>query len=270
MMNIIYRVFQKTNSDEYNSSFCIRDDRIILDQNIINCESREHFKDIMRSIYGKDIKFANSKSLKPGDLFIIIIAEDAWNADEWLNLQGYACAQCDKIFKANKYNTFRLSSSNIEYLSKLCNPLFKKQEAELTSAVFDCMNCRDEYYKNKVEEYNEYLKSTLNEECIPDIYLDREQLYDEWNKGYIYMITKKSTGEFYVGQTNIVPIFRWGQHLKTSRFPIENLVDYKFEVLEEVPDKHLLFNKEAYWINKMHDQNPELCLNKTLPKFEKM
>ena len=38
--------------------------------------------------------------------------------------------------------------------------------------------------------------------------------------------------------------------------------------LEEVSDKHLLLNREAYWINKMHDQNPELCLNKNLPKFE--
>ena len=116
--------------------------------------------------------------------------------------------------------------------------------------------------------YNDYLQNTLNEEYIPDIYLDREHLYSTWDKGYIYIITKKSTGEFYVGQTNIVPIFRWGQHLKTARFPIENLVDYKFEVLEEVSDKHLLLNREAYWINKMHDQNPELCLNKNLPKFE--
>ena len=124
-------------------------------------------------------------------------------------------------------------------------------------------------HKNKqVKEYNDYLQNTLNEEYIPDIYLDREHLYSTWDKGYIYIITKKSTGEFYVGQTNIVPIFRWGQHLKTARFPIENLVDYKFEVLEEVSDKHLLLNREAYWINKMHDQNPELCLNKNLPKFE--
>lgn len=269
-MNIIYRVFQKTNSDEYNGIYIVRNDRIILDQNIINCKNREHFKDIMRSMYGENIKFSNSKSVKPGDLFIIIIAEDAWDADEWLTVQEYRCAQCGKIFKTNKYNKFRLSSSDLKYLSDLCSPLFKEQEAELTSVVFDCMNCRDEYYKDKVKEYNKYLQSTLSDEVIPSIYLSRNQLYDEWNKGYIYMITKKSTGEFYVGQTNIVPIFRWGQHLKTSRFPIENLVDYKFEVLEEVPDKHLLLNREAYWINKMHDQNPELCLNKTLPKFEKM
>ena len=267
-MNIVYRVFQKTDSDEYNGSFCIRDDRIILDQNIINCASREHFKDIMRSIYGEDIKFANSKSLKPGDLFIIIIAEDAWDGEEWLNVQEYKCAQCGKSFKTNKYNRFRLTPPNLEYLSKLCGPLFKEQEAELSGAVFDCVECYTEYYNNKVKEYNDYLQNTLNEEYIPDIYLDREHLYSTWDKGYIYIITKKSTGEFYVGQTNIVPIFRWGQHLKTARFPIENLVDYKFEVLEEVSDKHLLLNREAYWINKMHDQNPELCLNKNLPKFE--
>ena len=43
-MNIVYRVFQKTDSEEYNGSFCIRDDRIILDQNIINSLRLEETK----------------------------------------------------------------------------------------------------------------------------------------------------------------------------------------------------------------------------------
>ena len=52
--------------------------------------------------------------------------------------------------------------------------------------------------------------------------------------GYIYKITKRSTGEFYIGETTYVPIFRWGQHLLTERFNIDNIKDYIFEVIDIV------------------------------------
>jgi hypothetical protein len=84
--------------------------------------------------------------------------------------------------------------------------------------------------------------------------------------GYIYKISKKSTEEFYVGQTIYVPIFRWGQHLLTERFNIQNIDDYVFEILEVVKNKKLLNERETYWINKCRDENPELSLNIIIPK----
>lgn len=79
--------------------------------------------------------------------------------------------------------------------------------------------------------------------------------------GYIYKITKKSTGEFYVGQTIYVPVFRWGQHLKTERFDIKNILDYQFEVIEIVPKGENILEREKYWIQKMYLENPALSLN---------
>lgn len=79
--------------------------------------------------------------------------------------------------------------------------------------------------------------------------------------GYIYLITKKSTGQFYVGQTSYVPIFRWGQHLKTERFPVENIEDYTFEVLEIVPTGENILEREKHWIQEMYKSDPELSLN---------
>lgn len=79
--------------------------------------------------------------------------------------------------------------------------------------------------------------------------------------GYIYKISKKSTQEFYVGKTIYAPIFRWGQHLKSERFPIDEIVDYKFEVLEIVPKDVSLSEREDYWIHKCYNEDPEKSLN---------
>ena len=79
--------------------------------------------------------------------------------------------------------------------------------------------------------------------------------------GYIYKISKKSTGEFYIGQTMYAPVFRWGQHLKTERFPIENITDYRFEVIEIVPLGCNILEREKYWIQKFYRDNPEKSLN---------
>ena len=69
-----------------------------------------------------------------------------------------------------------------------------------------------------------------------------------------------------MGQTKYIPIFRWGQHLKTDRFKINNIEDYRFEVLEVVKDRNILSEREAYWINEKKSKNPKLSLNVVIPK----
>ena len=57
------------------------------------------------------------------------------------------------------------------------------------------------------------------------------------------------------------PVFRWGQHLKTERFPIKNITDYKFEVIEIVPKTENILEREKYYIQKFYKENPEKSLN---------
>lgn len=86
-------------------------------------------------------------------------------------------------------------------------------------------------------------------------------MFTEDIAGYIYKISKKSTGEFYIGQTIYAPVFRWGQHLKTARFPIKDITDYKFEVIEIVPKTENILEREKYYIQKYYRENPEKSLN---------
>ena len=79
--------------------------------------------------------------------------------------------------------------------------------------------------------------------------------------GYIYKISKKSTNEFYVGKTIYVPVFRWGQHLKTERFPLNKIDDYNFEILEIVKTGDDLSKREDFWIHECFKLDPDKSLN---------
>lgn len=52
-----------------------------------------------------------------------------------------------------------------------------------------------------------------------------------------------------------------GQHLKTERFPIKNITDYKFEVIEIVPKTENILEREKYYIQKYYRENPDKSLN---------
>ncbi len=109
-------------------------------------------------------------------------------------------------------------------------------------------------------KYQEKERRNLRPEDDKEFYVSRD-MFTEQVAGYIYLITKKSTGEFYVGQTVYAPIFRWGQHLKTERFDIKGILDYQFEVIEIVPKGENILEREKYWIQKKYKENPSLSLN---------
>ncbi|MDE6150259.1 MAG: GIY-YIG nuclease family protein [Ruminococcus sp.] len=81
--------------------------------------------------------------------------------------------------------------------------------------------------------------------------------------GFIYIITNKSTGTYYIGKSESIPTRRWNEHLRKI-FPIENITDYKFETLEVVPKSVDLSKREQYYIEKYYKNDPEKILNRQI------
>lgn len=52
-----------------------------------------------------------------------------------------------------------------------------------------------------------------------------------------------------------------GQHLKTDRFPIKDIIDYQFEVIEIVPQSENILEREKFHIQRCYRENPEKSLN---------
>lgn len=259
-MNIIYRVYKIINDN--NSLF--EASKQILNQDVIMCNSQEDFKEAIKLIYGDDIKFKHTKDLKVGDLFVSIVSYDCYNAEQYVCVQDFICDNCGKPFKSNERNLIRLHANYS--LERICKPLYDEKAKEIENYKYCCGSCQREHEEKLKEEFTNYARDN---NYVSEFWVDR---YDTFSNkecyGYIYMISKKSTGEFYVGQTNAVPMFRWAQHLKTERFKIENITDYVFEILEKVKYKKDINDREAYWINKKYNENPELSLNIMKPKVK--
>ena len=253
-MEIIYRVYEIDDDNGYK-------DKTIIDQTICLCNSREHFKDIMRELYNpKKVHFANSRKLEIGDIYINIISENCNNTEQYFIVEEYTCAYCNKNFKSNKRLLLKFRDN--WRLNFACSEKYQENISEIENMCFCSNYCRNTKTNNMFQEYQEYAK---NNDLMQDHWINRES-FNKYKSGYIYMISKKSTNEFYVGQTRNVPIFRWGQHLLTRRFNYDNIQDYVFEVLEAVENLDKLNEREAYWINKNRNENPELSLNIMIPK----
>lgn len=253
-MEIIYRVYEIIDDNGYK-------DKIMLDQTICCCNSREHFKEIMKDMYSpKKVNFANSSKLDIGSIYINIISENCNNTEQYFIVEDYTCSCCNKNFKSNKKLLLKFNGS--WRLKWACSEKYQENIHEIENMVFCSNYCRDKKTKDLISEYQEYAK---NNDLMQDHWISKES-FKKYKSGYIYMITKKTTNEFYVGQTRYVPIFRWGQHLLTKRFELENIEDYIFEVLEIVEHLDMLNERESYWINKKRNENPELSLNIMIPK----
>lgn len=259
-MKIIYRVYEKGDGP---SGFWGNYDNI-LNQEVCFCNDRNHFKEIMKSMYGENIAFKNSKKLEPGTPYIVIISENCYEAEAYVSVMDYTCSCCGKQFKAIP-RALRTIRSTWEF-DRLNHELFLKRKDEIDSLVFCSSACQE----NKIQQIKQEFEA-FNEEndMVPDFYVDKETFSNN-HHGYIYKITKRSTGEFYVGQSKYCPIFRWGQHLTTERFNIKNITDYIFEVLDVVDwdNRNQLLAKEAYWINHERNKDPERCLNNQIPNDE--
>lgn len=259
MLEILYRIYQVATEEErkrnleldlnfgiFSSTSKCENNELLMD--CLICDSREQFKEIMKSEYGENISFKYSKKLKEGDVYCIIIGEHCYDTEKYFNKVTFKCDHCGSEVTTYVRKPIYIDDWTIK--RDLCNI----QEYSLRR--FCCPMCRDQYVKKEIAR----MKSE-NSDYLEESYITRDAFTNENLAGYIYKITKKATGEFYVGQTVYLPIFRWGQHLKTDRFKVDNILDYQFETIELVPKGTNLLEREKYWIQKCYVENPEKSLN---------
>lgn len=255
MLEIIYRIYEVADEETalrnldkdlefglYSSTSKSQNIELLMDCMI--CDSREHFKEIIRSEYGENISFRYSKKLKSGDLYCIIVGEHCYNTERYFNKVTFTCDCCGATIETYYGKAIYFSDYEIR------NNFYNIQE--YADKRFCCYKCK--------QVYEERVKRELRPDDEQEFFIKKD-MFTENIAGYIYLITKKSTGEFYVGQTAYAPVFRWGQHLKTERFPIKQIKDYKFEVLEIVPKSENILDREKYWIQTLYKENPDKSLN---------
>ena len=255
MLEVIYRIYEVADKETaaknrekdlgfglFSSTSKVENTEILMD--CLICDSREQFKEIIKEQYGQAIAFRYSKKLKAGDLYCIIIGEHCYNTERYFNKVTFTCDCCGAIVET-------YYGSAIYFSDYVVRNRFYGIE-EYAKKRFCCHKCKQVY------EEREHAKLRPDDE--QEFYIQRD-MFTEDISGYIYKISKKSTGEFYIGQTMYAPVFRWGQHLKTERFPIKNITDYKFEVIEIVPKTENILEREKYYIQKFYKENPEKSLN---------
>lgn len=253
MLEVIYRIYQVADKEKQSEelqnacSFYGISSNIELTMDCKICESREHFKELIKEEYGNNIAFRNTKKLNVGDLYCIIIGEHCYNTERYFNRIEYTCACCGCKVVGYINNSERLE--NWEIKNHLCNQVDKYGDLRFCS-----YKCKDHFITKERQK-------CLADGLVDESFITREDFKRDDIEGYIYKISKKSTGEFYIGQTKYLPIFRWGQHLKTDRFDMRGILDYQFEVIEIVPITENILEREKYYIQKYYNENPEKSLN---------
>lgn len=255
MLEIIYRIYEVADEETalknlekdfdfgfYSSTSKQRNNELLMD--CLICDSREQFKEIIRSEYGENIAFRYSKKLYPGDLYCIIIGEHCYNTEKYFNKVTFTCDCCGATVETYYGKAIYFSDYEVRH------DFFGIEE--YAEKRFCCQKCKQVYAERE--------RRKLKPDDEQEFFIQRD-MFTEDIAGYIYLITKKSTGEFYVGQTMYAPVFRWGQHLKTQRFPIKDITDFKFEVIEIVPKSENILEREKYWIQTLYKENPYKSLN---------
>lgn len=250
MLEIIYRIYEVADQEKPIENGCVFwgvSSNIELTMDCKICESREHFKELIKEEYGENIAFRNSKKLNVGDLYCIIIAEHCYNTERYFNRIEYVCACCGA--KVVGYINKAERIGNWEIKNELCNQVDKYGDL-----LFCSYKCKEHFIKKERQK-------CLADGLVDESFITREDFKRDDIAGYIYKISKKSTGEFYIGQTIYLPIFRWGQHLKTDRFDMKGITDYQFEVIEIVPISQNILEREKYYIQKYYKETPKKSLN---------
>jgi len=256
MLEIIYRIYEVCEPEEGQSEYWSRDDgKRIISQEVMICESRQHFKEIIKDLYpDEDIKFKASSNYPVGQRYCVIIGEQCWNTESYTTIVKCTCNTCGIEFQALSKHIHSIDEHTLKY------DLGANYD-KYGNLKFCSDKCKRKGIENAKIEY-------MSEVDLPDDFngwISTDNL-SIGKGGYIYKISKRSTGEFYVGQSIYAPVFRWGQHLKTSRFPLSDIEDYIFEVIESVDDVKLLSEREKYWIQSSYKENPEKSLNISLTK----
>ena len=220
-------IFRQSYSQEYNS---------IIFEDCMVCESRDHFKEIIRSTYGDNIKFSASKKYDVGTKYCIIIGESAYRSQRYFARQVYECANCGVSVQTWFDNNDNIIN-DYECRNELANK-FKLVEGK----KFCGFTCK---YKHLAK-----LKAELTIDDDTEFFATKEMFINGDIEGYIYKITNTVTADMYIGQSRYIPPFRWVQHLRSNRFKDINIVDLRFEVLEVVNKGINLLKREEMHIKK--------------------
>lgn len=253
MLEILYRIYEVADEPVTESEQPFGMDSLSkkysheIAMDCMICENRQNFKDTIKDFYGKDIKFAYSRKYPPGTMYCIIIGEHCYNTDRYFSRVEYSCANCG--CKVTTYVGKGYHLKEWEVRNELCN-----QQDKYLNLSF----CSSECKRNFIDKER---RKCIENGLIDESFITKDTFKNSDIAGYIYKISKKSTGEFYVGQTIYAPVFRWGQHLKTERFDISGILDYQFEVIEIVDKSQNILEREKYWIQKMYKENPSKSLN---------
>lgn len=248
-----YRIYEVTDDiDNMNYSFYgdREINRKLIDNGYIIAKNRDEFKEILRVNY-PDIHFGRKKNSDIGYQYVSVIYHSKYELYK-SQMISYKCDNCYKEINTDYFNL------NIHLVNcGLWIGIGKQTDKKYN---FCCDDCRNQYeQKLRAEE------TAKNGDMYVDVYVDKSS-FNEYSDGFIYKITKKSTGEFYIGQTRYVPMYRWMQHLKTERFSMKNIIDYIFEIIETCPI-NMLNERESHYIN-MYKTDP-LNLNVMIPKDKK-
>lgn len=257
MLEILYRIYEVPSEEEkernreldnsfgfYSSTSKAENNELLMD--CMLCETRDEFKSVIKSMYGANIAFRYSKKLKEGDIYCIIIGEHAYSSERYFGKVEYECSCChNKVTTSLGYD---VRFGNYE----VSNYLYGGEEyKQMRFCSNRCMGA-------KLEELKQTIKPNDND---LNFWVDKTMFDRSGIIGYIYKITKKSTNEVYIGQTKYVPIFRWGQHLKTDRFDIKNILDYQFEVIREIKSGENILEIEKEYIKDCVEEYQTSCLN---------
>lgn len=259
MLHVLYRIYEVADPEtaEKNRKSDIefgiwsstsKAENIELLMDCCICETRDQFKQIIRSMYGEDIPFRYSKNLEPGRVYCIIIGEKCYNPENYFDKIEFDCSYCNSHVQT--YLNRPIAFSNYEISSDLYNiDKYRKMR-------FCSHQCKNAFLDEE--------KAILRPDDDAHFFVDKDgfaRIQDESIIGYIYKITKRSTGQFYIGQTKYVPIFRWGEHLHTERFPLSDITDYSFEVIAKVFKGQNILDIEKEYIQSAYVADPEHSLN---------
>lgn len=262
MLEIIYRIYEVADPEaakhtaesqqEFGlNSVSSQSNNTELLMDCMLTDSRDEFKQVIKSMYGDSIRFRYSSNMKPGDLYCIIIGEHCYNTTRYFNKIHYKCDRCG--CDVETYYGRPISFSDYELKTQLYN------QTEYANLRFCSNRCKS----LKLEELQQVIRSESLDDCdvSDNAFVTRDMFYQEGIEGYIYKITKKSTDEWYIGKTIYAPMFRWAEHMQTARFPISGIQDYKFEVLYIVPTGENILEVEKRFIQTMCKIDPTHCLN---------
>lgn len=257
MLEILYRIYKVNDvtpteeelkmENEYAFESISKRQNTELAMDCMICESRDKFKETIRDLYGKNIMFAYSRKLKPNDVYCIIIGEHCWNKEKYFTRYDFECDNCG--LKFHSYVNMPITLSDWELKWDLLS-----QTEQYKNKKFCCNQCKNRWLDNEKCKIAQISDGQ-------NVWVNRGDYKSKDVVGYIYKITKKSTGEFYIGQTMYEPMFRWAQHLATDRFDIKGILDYQYETIEIVYQGDNILDREKYWIQKYYKENPDLSLN---------